>query len=333
MDKNSFRTEIEITEFPEKIGYQSSCMFIGSCFTHHIGERMRDLKFKVDLNPFGMIYNPLSVLNSLKILQEGKFFTKQDLHYHEKKWFSFSHYTGFSNADQEVCLKKINDRIKTSSGFFQNGDFLFITLGTAWVYQWKETNEVVSNCHKLPASKFNRRLLDVGEITKTYTDFFTDLLSRQPDMKVILTLSPVRHWKDGAVENQRSKSILLLAVHNMVEQFQNCFYFPAYEIMMDDLRDYRFYAEDMLHISPSGANYIWEKFRKAFIDSGSLSLMSEVEKISRAVNHRPLNPASEEYRKFVAKTLSEIQQLVSKYPFLNFSEEEKSLNKRVRNGS
>jgi len=276
MGKNKFRTEVEIREFPEKIGFKSSCMFVGSCFTQHIGERMRDLKFRVDMNPFGMVYNPLTVLNSLKILQTQKFFTENDLQYYNNRWFSFSHYTGFSDPDKSNCIQKINDRIRTSSAFFLGSDFIFITLGTAWVYEWKQTGEVVSNCHKLPAGNFNRRLLRVEEITKAFIPFLKSLFGKNPGKRLVFTVSPVRHWKDGAVENQRSKSVLLLAVHALVEQFKQVKYFPAYELMMDDLRDYRFYADDMLHIGSAGASYIWEKFQKALIDRESLSLMLEV---------------------------------------------------------
>ena len=317
--KHIFRTEVDPGEFFEKTGYQTSCMFVGSCFTHHIGERMRDLKFKVDLNPFGMVYNPISVLNSLKILQEGKFFTEKDLHNYNNKWFSFSHYTGYSHEDKNICLQKINDRLRDSTLFFQNAGFLFLTLGTAWVYEWKPTGEVVSNCHKLPADNFNRRLLSVEEITDTYIPFLKSLFDEFTGKRLIFTVSPVRHWKDGAVENQRSKSILLLAVHKLVEEFDQVSYFPAYELMMDDLRDYRFYADDMLHIGPVGANYIWEKFQKALIDEESLSLIPVVEKIIRAVNHRPINPESKEYLAFKRKTLEQIRESEKKYPFLDFS--------------
>ncbi len=322
MGNATFRTEVNAGSFPAKIGYENPALFVGSCFANHIGEKMQDYKFKADLNPFGVIYNPVSVLNSLKILRDKKVFTEKDLYFYDRKWISFYHYTGFAHPDKEVCLEKINNRIQFSSDRFKEADFLFITLGTAQVYEWIETGEVVSNCHKIPASKFNPRLLDVDEIIKAYSVFLNELFVQKPDLRVIFTVSPVRHWKDGPVENQRSKAVLLLAVQALVEQFDRVSYFPAYEIMMDDLRDYRFYAEDMLHIGPMGVDYIWNKFFQALIKDEARPVMLEVEKIIKAANHRPFNAGSEEFRKFVTKTLSQINQLVQQYPFLDFSKEE-----------
>ena len=183
--KNIFRTEVESGKFPKKIGYQTSCMFVGSCFTHHIGERMQELKFRVDLNPFGMVYNPFSVLSSLKILQNHTLFTEKDLHYYNNRWFSFFHYTGFSHADKNICLQRINDRLRDSTLFLQNANFLFLTLGTAWVYEWKHTGEVVSNCHKLPADNFNRRLLNVEEITDAFIPFLKRLFDKDTGKRQI----------------------------------------------------------------------------------------------------------------------------------------------------
>jgi hypothetical protein len=328
---DSFRTKIVVPEFPWKISYKSRSMFIGSCFTNHIGGRMQELKFKTDVNPFGVVYNPLSVLNSLKILFEKKKFSETDLHFYNDKWFSFSFYTGFSHSDKDVYLEEINKKIKDSSEFLRETDFLFITFGTSRIFEWKKDGQVVSNCHKLPATHFDRRLLSKEEITDEYASFLKLLFKRKPEVKVLFTISPIRHWKDGATGNQLSKAVLLVAVHQLVSMFTNVEYFPSYEIMMDDLRDYRFYAEDMIHLNPVAVNYIWDKFSRSLLDNKTLDIIPEVEKILQAVHHKPFDARSDAYRKFAEKTHKNIQVLKAQQPYLDFSKEESELLNPIDN--
>lgn len=323
----SFFTEIKIPEFPWKMDYSKRMMFFGSCFSENIGQQLTDLKFDIDLNPFGILFNPISIANSLRILMEKRVFTQADLFKDQGRWNSFSHHSRFSDVNREAALEKINDRIALSHEFLLKADFLMITFGTSWVYELKETGKVVTNCHKVPSSQFKRFRLDVSEITEVYRELLSELWRFNPNLKLVFTVSPIRHWKDGAVENQVSKAALLLAIDRLFKGFGNkqIGYFPSYELMMDELRDYRFYAEDMLHISPVAIDYIFDRFARAMITNESLKVTKEVVKIRKAVLHRPVNAESVEYEKFLLYNLEEINKLTINFPYLNFTNEKKHL--------
>ena len=318
-----FFTEIQIPAYSCQLDYSKRMMLLGSCFSENIGQKLLDLKFSVDMNPFGILYNPDSIANSLEILLEKKIFTADDLFQDQGVWNSFYHHSRFSDVDQGKVLEKINERISSSHDFLGKADFLAITFGTAWVYQLKQTGQIVSNCHKISAAGFNRFRLDVEQITNRYSKLLQDLLQFNPDLKFIFTVSPIRHWKDGAVENQLSKATLLLAIDKLIKEFSEntCSYFPSYEIMMDELRDYRFYAEDMLHISPVATDYIFGRFCNAMVSAESMEISAKVARIIRSVQHRPFNPSSSEYEKFLRVNLAEIEKLNAKFPFLDWSEE------------
>ena len=327
----SFFTEIHIPEFPWKLDYSKSMMLMGSCFTENIGQKLLDLKFKVDMNPFGILYNPESIANSIKILLEKRIFTKNDLFSDHGLWNSFYHHSRFSDIDRDAALQKINERITGSIEFLRTADFLIITFGTAWVYELKETGKIVSNCHKVSASEFKRFRLGVTEITETYRELLEQIWEINPGLKVIFTVSPIRHWKDGAVENQLSKATLLLVIDQLIRGFgdQVCSYFPSYEIVMDELRDYRFYAEDMLHLSPVATDYIFDRFTKAMVSTESIEVSGQVSKITKAIQHRPFNPQSVEYEKFLRSNLNEISRLESRFSFLDLSKEKEHFNKEL----
>jgi hypothetical protein len=306
-------------------------MFFGSCFSENIGQKLLDMKFNVDLNPFGILYNPESIANSLKILLENRAFTADDLFHDQGLWNSYYHHSRFSDVNRETVLEKINKRIFLSREFLLKADFLMITFGTSWVYELKKTGQIVSNCHKIPAAEFKRSRLEVNEITGVFRDLLIELWKLNPNLKVIFTVSPIRHWKDGAVENQVSKATLLLAIDRLLNGFHglNIGYFPSYELMMDELRDYRFYAEDMLHLSPVAIDYIFERFSKVLISNDSLKVASEVLKIRKAVLHRPVNPASAEYKRFLSFNLEEINKLTISFPYLNFAKEKSYFAKEL----
>ena len=327
----SFFTEIKIPEFPWKMDYSKSILFFGSCFSENIGQKLLDLKFDVDLNPFGILYNPVSIANSLHILLEKRVFTESDLFQDQGAWNSFYHHSRFSNADREVALEKINRRIGLSHEFLLRADFLMITFGTSWVYELKETGQVVTNCHKVPAAKFKRFRLDVSDITGVYSELLKELWKFNPNLKVVFTVSPIRHWKDGAVENQVSKATLLLAIDHLLKRLEsnNIAYFPSYELMMDELRDYRFYAEDMLHLSAVATDYIFERFGKVMISINSLQIAKEVVKIGKAILHRPVNSASVEYERFILYNLDEINKITINFPYLNFAKEKRQLEENL----
>ncbi|NQU86912.1 MAG: GSCFA domain-containing protein [Mariniphaga sp.] len=328
-----FFTEVEIPGFPAKIDYSSKIIMMGSCFAEEIGAKLQKLKFNIDINPFGILYNPVSIANSLKILIKKRMFKPGDLYFKDGLWFSFSHHGRFSSEDRDKALEQINSRIEAGAENIRNADYLFLTFGTAWVYELNSTGQVVSNCHKVPAGEFRRYRLPEPEISEVYRDVLDELWEINPNLKVVFTVSPIRHWKDGAVENQVSKATLLLAINNIIGNYGNnqCNYFPSYEIVMDELRDYRYYAADMLHLSDVAINLIWKKFEQALIHEESQNISEEILKIQKAVEHRPVNMKTPEFKKFITNGLLKVNNLLEKHPYLNLKLEKDYFEEQIRN--
>jgi len=323
MTMDKYFTQVKIDDTGWCISYKDKLMIVGSCFSENIGERFQQLKFQVDLNPFGIVYNPLSVAKSLRRLLVEKPYTKEDLFEHQGIWGSFDHHSRFSATSAEETLEKINTRLERSRIFLKDTAYLFITLGTAWIYELKATGMIVSNCHKFPESDFRRFRLTAGEIVDVYRDLLPALWAFNPNLNIVFTVSPVRHSKDGATGNQLSKSVLLLAVDRLITGFGNehCAYFPAYEIMMDELRDYRFYATDLLHPNQVAIDHIWDKFSRSMIAEDSLLLSKSIMKIVKAKEHRPFNPDVDAYKYFLLNNLNEINELTISFPYINMEDE------------
>ncbi|MDD4108126.1 MAG: GSCFA domain-containing protein [Prolixibacteraceae bacterium] len=321
---SKFHTAVEIPGFNWQTGYRNKNIFLGSCFTEHIGGKMNEYKYPADINPFGILYNPLSISNGLKILLKKKIFSKDDLIHQNGLWHSFSHHSRFSSPDANHTLANINQRIESSAQFLKSANFLFLTFGTAWIYEYRITGTVVSNCHKIPDKEFKRFRLTPSEIIDEYKSLLPEIWKLNPGLKIVFTISPVRHWKDGAIENQRSKATLLLAAEIIIKGFETdkCNYFPAYEIMMDELRDYRFYEEDMIHLSTSAINHIWSIFENTLIDQESRELSKKIKKIRDAMNHKPFNRFTKEHLHFLKQCLLRTKMLQVKFPYLNMSGEE-----------
>ncbi|MDD3323059.1 MAG: GSCFA domain-containing protein [Paludibacter sp.] len=311
-----FQTKVKIPDSPLKISHQDSILSLGSCFAENIGKRLTGTYFDVDINPFGVLYNPLSIKNSLNSLMDKQKFTKDDLFENRGLWQSFSHSSLFSDISEELCLNKINERFLKAKEQLKTSRQLIITFGTAWVYDELKSGRVVSNCHKLPSNVFNRRRLSVEEIVDNYTELFEKLFSYNPDLELIFSVSPIRHWKDGAHENNISKSTLLLSINSLQENFSTVHYFPAYEIQLDELRDYRFYGADMQHPSDVAVNYIWERFKMTYFSTSTIALIEKLEQLNDDLNHRPLFPQSDEYKLFVKSIETRKLRLVKEYPFL-----------------
>lgn len=291
-------------------------MSLGSCFAENIGKRMKDVYFETDINPFGVLYNPVSISNSLELLLQNGLFTSQDIFENRSLWQSFSHSSYFTGISAEECLTKINDRLSGSRAFMQRTDFLLITFGTAWVFEEKKSGRVVSNCHKLPAGEFVRRRLTVEEIVAEFSKMLSRLQILYPKINLIFSVSPVRHWKDGAHDNNISKSILLQAIDELQLHHKSVHYFPAYEIQLDELRDYRFYASDMLHPSDVAVEYIWKRFSDTYFSKDTLELKKRLEQLSADLSHRPLHPESAEYKKFLIQVDKRKSELITEFPFL-----------------
>ncbi len=315
-----FRLEFNPKIFSTKITHCEKQFLIGSCFTENIGTKLKQHKFSVLENPHGILFNPVSIAKSISSYIENKKYCEEDLFYHNEAWHSWDHHSRFSNPDKTNCLMLINNSQQQAHEYLKNTDWLMITLGSAFVYELN--NEVVANCHKVPTDKFVKKLLSSTEVSDVLKKILEKLRAFNPTLKVIFTISPVRHLRDGFVENNRSKANLIAAIHEIVEKSNQYFYFPAYELVIDDLRDYRFFAEDMVHPNYAATNYVWEKFVLTCIDEPSQQLMRQINEINAAINHKPFNPESEQHKKFLQTNLEKVKKLKQQYPYINLQEEE-----------
>ncbi len=316
-----FRTQVQVPISERRIHYSSRLMFIGSCFSESMADQFAEVKFMVDTNPFGIIYNPLSIKNSLLRLIGGKPFQASDLFQQDELWHSFEHHSRFSGTDKDMVLQMINQRFHDAKESLKNADFLFITFGTSMVYELKMNRKIVANCHKIPSGEFIHRIVTLDEICTEYTTLLQEIFNYNPDVYIVFTVSPIRHLKDGAHENQLSKATLLLAIDQLCKQYHQTMYFPSFELVMDDLRDYRFYNEDMLHPNALAIKYIWEKVKNCFMDSETIRFMGEIEKVVLAFQHRPFNSKSNAFRDFSDKLVENIKILKREYN-IDLSKEE-----------
>ena len=317
-----FRTEINLEKSLNPIEHDKKILTIGSCFAQNIGEYFEHFRFNVMCNPFGVLYNPISIYNSFDLSLQKRKFTQEDLIHSSSEWHSFFHHSDFSHHDSKVCLDKINNEIVSTLDFLSKIDIVIITYGTASVYKHIEKDIIVSNCHKIPSNEFEHFRLSIDATQKAIEQTIDLIKSINKNIRIIFTVSPVRHWKDGAIENQLSKSTLLMSVSEIVQKYENCEYFPSYEIVMDDLRDYRFYADDLLHPNRLATDYIWSKFSKALFSDDCLALMGEVDKIVKAREHKVRNVESDKHQIFIKAQIQKIQTLREKHPYLQLSEDE-----------
>ena len=315
--EKKFRTEIQLTESEFKISHSDKILFTGSCFTENIGAKLQYYGFHSHINPFGILYNPVSVKKSIQLLVDKKEFTKKDLFQNEGMWHSFYHHSRFSSNEINESLFKINQEITQAHSFLKKNTYLFVTFGTARVYRLVKNDEIVSNCHKLPPKLFTNELLSVDTLYNEWIEVIEVLKNFNPHIKIIFTVSPVRHWKDGATGNQLSKATLLLFIHRLIKDYQHLSYFPSFELLIDDLRDYRFYQNDMLHPSAFAVDYIWEKFIKHYFSEETKALVNEIGKIRRMFEHRAFNIKTEAYKKFITKRNQAFTDFTKKNPMIN----------------
>ncbi len=292
-----WQTEVEIQPSEKRIDYSDSLLFVGSCFAAEMGARMSSLLFDVRVNPFGVLFNPASVASSLKRLIDRSLFTKDDLIKCDDLYKSFYHGSDFCALSQEEFLDINNRLLLDAANHFEKSRWIVITLGTSWVYRDKQSGIIVSNCHKIPASHFERFSMDISSIVSLIEPFIKGI----PDKEWVFTVSPVRHLKDGAHGNQLSKSKLLLAVDEIVRNSHNAHYFPAYEVFIDQLRDYRYYASDMVHPSDAAVDYVWERFSEAYISNNCKERMKDARSLAEMKSHRILFPGSRESIRFIEK--------------------------------
>jgi hypothetical protein len=315
------QTKVIIEPSSWKITYNDPVLFIGSCFASSIGSRMEMGHMPVMVNPAGTVFNPVSVSNTIENIISGKEFSQGDLDFHNGNWFSFYHYTDFSSDDPVKVLDKINRKSRLAFDFLKNAGCIFITLGTARVYRLKETGKIVSNCHKIPACNFESELMSVNDIVTLWEDQLDRLKRLFPRLKIVFTISPVRHWKDGAHGNQVSKSTLFLAVEALLGHPSSPQYFPAYELVIDELRDYRFYDDDMVHPSDLAINYIWETFSACYLETRTIRTYNEVIKVTKAFSHRLKTESVSKIHDFAAVMLKQISDLEHSNPSIDLSAE------------
>lgn len=296
-------------------------MSVGSCFAVNMSEKLDYFKFQNHCNPFGILFHPLAIEKLIDFAVSGKQFTENDIFFHNELWHCFDVHSDLSNSNNEELLVSLNAIIKSTNHHLIESTHFIITYGTSWVYRNIESNSIVANCHKVPQKQFKKELLSVGEIEESIANTIKLIHSINPNCNIIFTVSPVRHIKDGFIENQWSKSNLISAIHSVLNTEHcklNTGYFPSYDIMMDELRDYRFYAEDMLHPNQVAIDYIWKRFKETTISENAFGVMEEVERIQKSLSHKPFNPNSESHLKFESKVREKITILENQYSFMKF---------------
>lgn len=317
----NFRTQITIPKSNRPIDYNSKIVSLGSCFAVNMAEKLDYFKFQNLCNPFGILFHPLAIEKFIDFAVSEKQFTEKDIFFHNELWHCFDAHSDLSNPDRHELLASLNLIVRSTKTAIEQASHVIITYGTSWVYTNIASNAIVANCHKVPQKEFDKSILSVDSIQKSIENTIHLIEKVNPNCSLIFTISPVRHIKDGFVENQWSKANLISAIHQVLVNQKtklNTAYFPSYEIMMDELRDYRFYGEDMLHPNQVAIDYIWHRFKETTISVAAFNTMDEVENIRKGLSHRAFNPLSESHLKFLANLNKKITKLETQYPFMKF---------------
>ena len=316
-----FRTQIPIPKSNFPIDYNSKIVSLGSCFAENMAEKLDYYKFQNNCNPFGIIFNPVSIEKMIYRIVNQIFYSENDIFFHNERWHCYEVHSDWSNYNAAEFLENLNAVLRTSLIQLFQASHIIITYGTSWVYRNTESNAIVANCHKVEQKEFKKEILSIETIEKSIQNTIGYFQIINPNVNFIFTVSPVRHLKDGVVENQLSKAHLISAIYQQLQTEQcklNTEYFPSYEIMMDELRDYRFYAEDMIHPSEVAIDYIWQRFSETTISEENHSIMNEIEIIQKGLAHRPFNPNSQSHMQFLSKLQAKSTKLVSQYSFMKF---------------
>jgi lysophospholipase L1-like esterase len=314
----NFRTNILLKPERNQIDYDSKIMLFGSCFSEHIFEKLNYFKFNSNSNPFGILFNPITIEKAITNAINEKTYAEQDIFHLNERWHCFDAHSDLSAIDKNELLQNLNSSIKSTNKKLTESTHLIITLGTSWIYRFIETDTIVGNCHKVPQKKFLKELLSVKKIIASLENIIALIKSVNPTINIILTVSPIRHLKDGFIENSVSKAYLLAAIHQLIDKRKNQFYFPSYEIMLDDLRDYRYYNSDMIHPNETAINYIWEQFQKVWVSEKSNAIMKEIDTIQKGLAHKPFNPSSEQHQQFLENLKNKITAIQKQYPSISF---------------
>ncbi len=316
-----FNLPIHIKKLEPPVSYEDRILLMGSCFTEHIGGFLAAHKFNTLQNPNGIVFEPQMLCQSIQDYMDRKKYSETDLVYENERWHSWDHHSIFSDPSKEKVLENINNSCEQAHDFLKKTDWLIITFGTSFYYKLKQQNRIVANCHKLPATHFEKHLSTIEETVTAMDTMLYRLFHFNPKLKIIFTVSPVRHVRDGLVENNRSKARLLEAVHHIVQKFEKLYYFPSYEIVIDVLRDHRFYDIDLVHPNYAATEFVLEKFCENCMDKKSRNLLEEIKEIIIAKNHKPFHAASAQHQQFRGKYFIKCTALQEKYPFLDLKEE------------
>ncbi|WP_129746291.1 GSCFA domain-containing protein [Flavobacterium anhuiense] len=317
-----FRTQIPISKSSLPIDYNSKILSIGSCFAENMAEKFDYFKFQNETNPFGIIFNPVSIEKLFRRISKQEWFEEKDVFFHNERWHSFEVHSDLSNSDRQELLETLNKAVTETNKQLKEATHIIITFGTSWIYRNLEKDEIVANCHKVPQKQFSKELLSAETIQQSIQNTIEAIQTLNPNINFIFTISPVRHIKDGFIENQLSKSHLFTALHQVLKTHNSKLithnYFPSYEIMMDELRDYRFYNEDMLHPNQIAIDYIWKLFSENYVSEEIVQVMKEVDEIQKSLRHRSFNPESEQHQKFLANLQQKMKKVEEKWPHIVF---------------
>ncbi|MGZ4033547.1 MAG: GSCFA domain-containing protein [Bacteroidia bacterium] len=317
----NFHLQFSFQALPGKINYNHKMLFIGSCFAESIGETMQRYKFNADINPHGVLYNPVSIAVALRRYIQNKKFQEEELFFANECWNSWEHHSRYSNTDKQICLSEINNSISAAHETVKNAEWIFITFGSAFIYKKKGSSDVVGNCHKFPQKEFSKLLLNTNEIAENYKLLIQELRAINKNLKIIFTISPVRYVRDGVVENNLSKARLIDAVHQLADENNNVFYFPAYELIIDDLRDYRFYKSDLVHPNEQAIEYVFEKLIQFSFSEETKKLFERLKAVITAKEHKPFNVETDSFKKFRNTYSEHCKELQKEFPFLELNEE------------
>jgi len=316
-----FHLDLDTGLSPASIQHRQSLLLMGSCFTEHIGRRLGDLKFDCSSNPFGIVFNPESMLQALTRLLENKPFGESELMEQQGSWLSLDTHTSFTKPSKEELLTELNAVVAQWHMQLKTADWLMLTFGSAFYYEHQEQKRVVANCHKLPAKQFTKKMAEPVAIRDAYTELLKKLRDFNPGLRVMLTVSPVKHLRDGVVANNLSKAVLTVAAHGIVTASDHCYYFPAYELVNDDLRDYRFYEADLAHPNQQAIDYVWQKFSGSYFDPASRPLLNRLAALNNAFRHRPLQEATQAFADFKSAQLQKCLELKTEFPYLDLNTE------------
>ncbi len=315
-----FHLGFPVDPLENAIQYSDKLLLMGSCFAEEIGEKLQEHRFNTVINPHGILFNPLSITHALTTYLDGKVYTQKDLFLHNDIWHSWDHHSRFSDVNPEKALQQMNSAAATAAHTLEQADWLILTFGSAHAHFLKENNRLVANNHKVPAANFYKRMLTPEEIITSLDNLMHRLFFRNRKVNILFTVSPVRYIRDGVVENNLSKAILLQCVHHLVNKFDRLFYFPAYELVIDDLRDYRFFKEDMVHPNEQAISYVWDKVIQSCIHPESQPLLHQIAALNRAAAHRPMNPESTQHQQFLKTYTDQVKKLMLDHPELQLAD-------------